>query len=322
MSLDIIYDSAIKRSGMLRVNSTHELFAAVETLTHPTPLRGERLLIVTNGGGPSIIATDKLMLLGGKLANITDSSIVERLNKHVPGWNGANPIDIHGDASVQRLKNVLEVLIDSHELDALLIMHSPSAACDSELAAQAVIELIQQNKNKVRRLNVFTNWTGELTAKPARDLFTQAKIPTYRTPESAVTAFMHLVEYRRNQKQLMQTPTSIEMRSDVSLQQARQWFANKLKDNQRVSLDSYHLGDIFAFYNLDMLDTWLASDASEATHIAETIGYPVAVKLHSDDIPHKSDVQGIMLSLRTAEEVFSATNAILDRVNSPSPQLA
>ncbi|WP_394244287.1 bifunctional acetate--CoA ligase family protein/GNAT family N-acetyltransferase [Vibrio astriarenae] len=319
VSLDIIYDSAIKRSGMLRVNSTHELFAAVETLTHPTPLRGERLLIVTNGGGPSIIATDKLMLLGGKLANITDSSIVERLNKHVPGWNGANPIDIHGDASVQRLKNVLEVLIDSHELDALLIMHSPSAACDSELAAQAVIGLIQQNKNKLRRLNIFTNWTGELTAKPARDLFTQAKIPTYRTPESAVTAFMHLVEYRRNQKQLMQTPTSIEMRSDVSLQQARQWFANRLKDNQRVSLDSYHLGDIFAFYNLDMLDTWLASDASEATHIAETIGYPVAVKLHSDDIPHKSDVQGIMLSLRTAEEVFSATNAILDRVKLTFP---
>ncbi|CAM4362060.1 bifunctional acetate--CoA ligase family protein/GNAT family N-acetyltransferase [Vibrio agarivorans] len=319
ISLDIIYDSAIKRSGMLRVNSTHELFAAVETLTHPTPLRGERLMIVTNGGGPSIMATDKLIQLGGKLAAITDNEIVNRIKAIVPGWEGSNPIDIHGDATINRYKGVIEVLIDSKEIDALLIMHSPSAVSDSQETAKAIIDLLQSNKQKIQRLNIFTNWTGELTAKPARALFSQAKIPTYRTPESAVTAFMHLVEYRRNQKQLMETPTSIEMRSNVSLQQAREWFTQKIGDKQQIALDSYHLGSLFGYYNLSMLDTWIASDPSEATHIAEKIGYPVAVKLHSPDIPHKSDVQGVMLSLRTAEEVYSATNAILDRVQLSFP---
>ncbi|MGR5267704.1 GNAT family N-acetyltransferase [Vibrio astriarenae] len=319
ISLDIIYDSAIKRSGMLRVNSTHELFAAVETLTHPTPLRGERLMIVTNGGGPSIMATDKLIQLGGKLAAITDNEIVNRTKAIVPGWEGSNPIDIHGDATINRYKGVIEVLIDSKEIDALLIMHSPSAVSDSQETAKAIIDLLQSNKQKIQRLNIFTNWTGELTAKPARALFSQAKIPTYRTPESAVTAFMHLVEYRRNQKQLMETPTSIEMRSNVSLQQAREWFTQKIGDKQQIALDSYHLGSLFGYYNLSMLDTWIASDPSEATHIAEKIGYPVAVKLHSPDIPHKSDVQGVMLSLRTAEEVYCATNAILDRVQLSFP---
>ncbi|MGR5117656.1 GNAT family N-acetyltransferase [Vibrio astriarenae] len=319
ISLDIIYDSAIKRSGMLRVNSTHELFAAVETLTHPTPLRGERLMIVTNGGGPSIMATDKLIQLGGKLAAITDNEIVNRIKAIVPGWEGSNPIDIHGDATINRYKGVIEVLIDSKEIDALLIMHSPSAVSDSQETAKAIIDLLQSNKQKIQRLNIFTNWTGELTAKPARALFSQAKIPTYRTPESAVTAFMHLVEYRRNQKQLMETPTSIEMRSNVSLQQAREWFTQKIGDKQQIALDSYHLGSLFGYYNLSMLDTWIASEPSEATHIAEKIGYPVAVKLHSPDIPHKSDVQGVMLSLRTAEEVYSATNAILDRVQLSFP---
>ncbi|MGR5252921.1 GNAT family N-acetyltransferase [Vibrio astriarenae] len=319
ISLDIIYDSAIKRSGMLRVNSTHELFAAVETLTHPTPLRGERLMIVTNGGGPSIVATDKLIQLGGKLAAITDNEIVNRIKAIVPGWEGSNPIDIHGDATINRYKGVIEVLIDSKEIDALLIMHSPSAVSDSQETAKAIIDLLQSNKQKIQRLNIFTNWTGELTAKPARALFSQAKIPTYRTPESAVTAFMHLVEYRRNQKQLMETPTSIEMRSNVSLQQAREWFTQKIGDKQQIALDSYHLGSLFGYYNLSMLDTWIASEPSEATHIAEKIGYPVAVKLHSPDIPHKSDVQGVMLSLRTAEEVYSATNAILDRVQLSFP---
>jgi acetyltransferase len=198
-------------------------------------------------------------------------------------------------------------------------MHSPSAVSDSQETAKAIIDLLQSNKQKIQRLNIFTNWTGELTAKPARALFSQAKIPTYRTPESAVTAFMHLVEYRRNQKQLMETPTSIEMRSNVSLQQAREWFTQKIGDKQQIALDSYHLGSLFGYYNLSMLDTWIASEPSEATHIAEKIGYPVAVKLHSPDIPHKSDVQGVMLSLRTAEEVYSATNAILDRVQLSFP---
>ncbi|MGL6260780.1 bifunctional acetate--CoA ligase family protein/GNAT family N-acetyltransferase [Vibrio sp. WXL210] len=319
MSMDIIYDSAIKRSGMLRVHSTHELFAAVETLAHPTPLRGERLMIVTNGGGPSIIATDKLIHLGGKLASIEDPEMIARLGKVVPGWSGRNPIDIHGDATSQRFSQVVETLLDSRELDALLIMHTPSAVSDSEETARAIVKVIHANKQKAHRLNIFTNWTGEQTAKKARNLFTTAKIPTYRTPESAVTAFMHLVEYRRNQKQLMQTPTSLEMIGEQALAAARQWFNNQLTDNNEVQLESHHLRKLFELYQIDLLETWVAIDASEATHLAQQIGYPVAIKLLSPDIAHKSDVHGVMLSLRDANEVSAATNAILDRAQLTYP---
>lgn len=311
-SLDIIYDSAIRRTGMLRVNNTHELFAAVETLTHSVPLRGERLAIITNGGGPAIMATDTLLDHGGKLAELEDS-VVEKLDKALPqSWSRSNPIDIVGDAGKSRYVSALEAVLDSDNIDAILIMHSPSAIAHSEETAQAVIETIKAHPRS-RRFNILTNWTGELTAKPARQLFNQAGIPTYRTPESAVVAFMHLVEYRRNQKQLMETPTTTESVHVSEINTAQQWINQHLVEADHLNLDTHQIGNFLKCFNFNILPTWIASDPSEAVHIAETIGYPVAVKLRSPDIAHKSDVQGVMLNLRNSHEVASAAHAILDR---------
>lgn len=311
-TLDIIYDSAIRRTGMLRVNNTHELFAAVETLTHAVPLRGERLAIITNGGGPAIMATDTLLDHGGKLAELEDS-VIEALNQCLPqSWSHGNPIDIVGDAGQNRYINALKAVLDSDNIDAILIMHSPSAIAESEQTAQAIIDTVKQHPRS-RRFNILTNWSGELTAKPARQLFNQAGIPTYRTPESAVVAFMHLVEYRRNQKQLMETPTTAEPVHVSEINTAKQWINEHLSEKDSLHLDTHQIGTFFKCFNFNILPTWIASDASEAVHIAETIGYPVAVKLRSPDIAHKSDVQGVMLNLRNSNEVSSAANAIFDR---------
>lgn len=317
-TLDIIYDSAIKRTGMLRVNNTHELFAAVETLTHSVPLRGERLAIITNGGGPAIMAVDTLLERGGKLAEL-EEHIFEKLNQCLPdSWSHSNPIDMVGDADHTRYVNTLNTLLDSDEADAILIMHSPSAIAQSEQTAQAVVDAIRAHPRH-KHFNILTNWSGELTARPARQIFTQAGIPTYRTPESAVVAFMHLVEYRRNQKQLMETPTTAEPVHVSEIHTAQQWIIKQLGEQSTLHLDTHQIGTLFKCFNFDVLPTWIASDASEAVHIAEQIGYPVAVKLRSPDIAHKSDVQGVMLNLRNSHEVANAAQAILDRTQLSYP---
>ncbi|NGZ67032.1 bifunctional acetate--CoA ligase family protein/GNAT family N-acetyltransferase [Vibrio aestuarianus subsp. cardii] len=317
-TLDIIYDSAIKRTGMLRVNNTHELFAAVETLTHSVPLRGERLAIITNGGGPAIMAVDTLLERGGKLAEL-EEHIFEKLNQCLPdSWSHSNPIDMVGDADHTRYVNTLNALLDSDEADAILIMHSPSAIAQSEQTAQAVVDAIRAHPRH-KHFNILTNWSGELTARPARQIFTQAGIPTYRTPESAVVALMHLVEYRRNQKQLMETPTTAEPVHVSEIHTAQQWIIKQLGEQSTLHLDTHQIGTLFKCFNFDVLPTWIASDASEAIHIAEQIGYPVAVKLRSPDIAHKSDVQGVMLNLRNSHEVANAAQAILDRTQLSYP---
>ena len=321
-SLDIIYDSAIQRSGMLRVNNSHELFAAVETLTHSIPLRGERLAIISNGGGPAIIAVDTLLMKGGQLASLPPS-LIGKLSEVLPdNWSHNNPIDLIGDAGQERYIEAIKAVMDSDCADAILIMHSPSASTDNQQTAQAIVEAINKHPRR-QHFNILTNWSGENTVKPARQIFTTAGIPTYRTPESAVIGFMHLVEYRRNQKQLMETPTNAEPMHVSELSDAKQWIENKLQDNVSLELDTHQIGAFLKFFNFNVLPTWLASDASEAVHISEQIGYPVAVKLRSPDIAHKSDIQGVMLNLRNHHEVASAAEAILDRaeVHYPSANI-
>lgn len=317
-SFDIVYDSAIQRSGMLRVYTMHELFAAVETLTHTVPLRGERLAIMTNGGGPAIMALDTLLEKGGKLAQL-EPTVIERLNEQLPeSWSHSNPVDIVGDADAKRYIVTLDALLDSDNIDAILIMLSPSAIADADETAQGIIEFIQRD-GRAKKFNILTNWSGEQSVHSARNRFNQAGIPTYRTPESAVSAFMHLVEYRRNQKQLMETPTNTESLQYGHLDAAHHWIEDKLNNVSKIDLETHQIKPLLHAYEFDLLATYVASDASEAVHLANQIGYPVALKLHSPDIMHKSDVQGVMLNLRNAQEVASAAQAIIDRTELSYP---
>ncbi|WP_305369008.1 bifunctional acetate--CoA ligase family protein/GNAT family N-acetyltransferase [Photobacterium leiognathi] len=311
IGLDAVYDAAIRRSGMLRVNNTHELFAAVETLAHSVPLRGERLAILTNGGGPAIMAVDALSDRGGKLAKLSQETI-NRLSAVLPScWSHANPIDIIGDADISRYQQAVKILLDSDDFDGLLIMHSPSAIAPDIETANALIETLHQHP-RTKRFNILTNWAGENEANIARKTFTEAGYPAYRTPESAISAFMHMVEYRRNQKQLMETPVSIGY-SNHNTHQAHEQITELLDNNIR-HLETHEARPILECYGFTTLPTWIALDAAEAVHIAEQIGYPVAVKLRSPDIRHKSEIHGVVLHLRTANEVENAVQAIFDRV--------
>ncbi|PLC57630.1 bifunctional acetate--CoA ligase family protein/GNAT family N-acetyltransferase [Photobacterium carnosum] len=311
ISVDEVYDAAIRRSGMLRVHTTHDLFAAVETLAHSVPLRGERLAIVTNGAGPAVMAVDALSDRSGKLAQLSTETVA-KLSHVLPAyWSHTNPIDIMGDANTTRYQQVINILLDSDDFDALLIMHSPSAIANSTHTAKIVIDTLHQH-SRSQRFNILTNWSGENDAVNARTLFTQARLPTYRTPESAISAFMHLVEYRRNQRQLMETPVSIgEITADPHY--VRHEIQRLLQQNI-YHLETHEIRPLLESYGFTTLPTWIASDAAEAVYIAEQIGYPVAVKLRSPDIRHKSDIHGVVLYLRDTNEVANAADAILSRV--------
>ncbi|EKP0280323.1 bifunctional acetate--CoA ligase family protein/GNAT family N-acetyltransferase [Aeromonas bestiarum] len=294
--LDNVYDAAIRRAGMLRVRDTHELFAAVETLSHSLTLKGERLAIISNGRGLANMAVDVLLERGGKLA--------------MP------PQDIGSDADIDAYRQALETLLQGDEADAILLIHAPSLTARGAELARSLIDYVKQHP-RARRFNILTNWAGEYSAQEGRRLFSEAGFPTYRTPESAVAAFMHMVEYRRNQKQLMETPASLQggkLNAELCQQLIRQALERK-----QLTLDTHLVHPILQAAGLSTLPTWIVSDAIEATLTAEQIGYPVAVKLRSPDIAHKSAVHGVMLNLRTSAEVAQAADAILDRVRQHDP---
>ncbi|WP_339022194.1 bifunctional acetate--CoA ligase family protein/GNAT family N-acetyltransferase [Aeromonas salmonicida] len=289
--LDNVYDAAIRRAGMLRVRDTHELFAAVETLSHSLTLKGERLAIISNGRGLANMAVDVLLERGGKLA--------------MP------PKDIGSDADITAYQQALDTLLQGNEADAILLIHAPSLTARGAELARSLIDYLRQHP-RARRFNILTNWAGEYSAQEGRRLFTEAGIPTYRTPESAVAAFMHMVEYRRNQKQLMETPASLQ--GDKLNVELCQQLIRQALERKQLTLDTHLVQPILQAAGLATLPTWIVSDAIEATLTAEQIGYPVAVKLRSPDIAHKSAVHGVMLNLRTSAEVAQAADAILDRV--------
>ncbi|MCS3600818.1 acetyltransferase [Buttiauxella sp. BIGb0471] len=315
--LDAAWDAAIQRAGLLRVQDTHELFSAVETLSHMRPLRGERLMIISNGAAPAALALDELWLRNGKLATLNEE-ILGKLKGALPiSVESGNPLDLRDDATPEHYLHAVEILLDSQDFDALMVIHAPSAAAPGTESATALIDLIRRHP-RGKYITLITNWCGEYSSQESRRLFSDAGIPTYRTPEGAVTAFMHMVEYRRNQKQLRETP-ALPANLQANASEAHQLLMQALKEGA-TSLDTHEVRPILQAYGLNTLPTWIAGDSAEAVHIAEQIGYPVALKLRSPDIPHKSEVQGVMLYLRTAAEVQQAAGAIIDRVKMAWPQ--
>ncbi|WP_343553885.1 bifunctional acetate--CoA ligase family protein/GNAT family N-acetyltransferase [Pantoea sp.] len=315
--LDAAWDAAIQRAGLLRVQDTHELFSAVESLSHMRPLRGDRLMIISNGAAPAALALDELYARNGKLATLSEETL-QALERWLPeGVGRGNPLDLKDDATPARYVACIEQLLNSHELDALMIIHAPSAVSPASETAEQIIAAVAKHP-RGKQITLLTNWCGEYSSQAARRAFTQAGIPTWRTPEGTVTAFMHQVEYRRNQKQLRETP-ALPLGLTQNSAQAHQLIQQAL-DRGIITLDTHEVQPVLQAYGLATLPTWIANDSAAAASIADQIGYPVALKLRSPDIPHKSEVQGVMLYLRSAAEVEQAAEAIFDRVRETHPQ--
>ncbi|WP_427185368.1 bifunctional acetate--CoA ligase family protein/GNAT family N-acetyltransferase [Bordetella bronchialis] len=305
---DLVYDAAIRRAGMLRVDTTDELFDAVETLARARPLRGDRLAIMTNGGGAGVMATDELVRRGGTLAEL-DPATVMALDAVLPAtWSHANPVDIVGDAPVKRYVQALDILLRDHGSDAILFIHAPTAIASSDDIASAMQPHIAGSPR-----NVFSAWLGGDAVAHARKRFRNAGIPTYDTPEQAVGAFIHAVQYRRNQALLLETP-SLDARADSrDTEQARRIVAGILAQGRAMLTDD-EAKAVLAAYGIPVLETRVARDAEQAVAHARELGFPVAVKVLSSAITHKSDVGGVALDLDDAEQVRLAVASMRRRI--------
>ncbi len=310
---DAVYGAVFQRAGMLRVFDLDELFEAVETLAVARPPGGDRLAILTNGGGIGILAADALIGLGGRLAQLSAETIAQ-LDTVLPyGWSRGNPIDIIGDAPEKRYADALAALLGEPNADAILVLNCPTAITSSVEAADAVIGMAGRDKR-----SIFTSWVGEQTAGAARRLFAENGIPTYDTPEHAVRAFTHMVQYRRNQALLAETPPSLPTDFVPDAAAARSIIERVVKTGREL-LTAPESRTVLRAYGIPAVEEATASTPAEAREAARRIGGPVALKIISPEITHKSDVGGVVLDLVTPDEVAAAAAAMVERVRTMRP---
>ena len=317
---DAVYDAAFRRAGMLRVGTMAELFDAAETLALTHEQVGERLAILTNGGGAGVLATDALAAAGGELAALSEATITE-LNRLLPAtWSHGNPVDIIGDASGKRYGDALTVLIGDPKVDAILVLNCPTALAQAEDAARAVIDTVAAAlPESLRGRNVVTAWLGEHSASAARQLFAEARIASYETPDSAIGGFMHRVYHRRNQELLVETPPARPDRFEPDFATARRVIETTLGAGNSW-LTPVEAGFLLAAYGLPLVANHLAGDPEQAASVAATVGFPVVLKILSPDITHKSDVGGVALNLNDAERVRQEARTMLERVKTARPR--
>ena len=310
---DDVYDAAIRRAGMLRMFTTEDLFDAVETLARARPLMGDHLTIMTNGGGPGVMATDALIGAQGRLATLSEETLGE-LDAILPKtWSHGNPVDIIGDAPVERYVQTLETLLAAPQLDAVLLIHAPTAIVPSTEIAEAVRPVIQQASR-----NVLTCWLGGAAVRGAKESFDAAGIPTYDTPEAAARAFVQIVQYRRNQELLLEVPPSRS--TDVVRDHGRvRALVRAALEEGRTMLSEVEAKAVLAAYGVPVVDTRVAHTIDDAPKVAADIGFPVALKVLSPDVSHKSDVGGVALNLENATEVGAAATAIRERLHQYRP---
>ncbi|REJ92463.1 MAG: GNAT family N-acetyltransferase [Planctomycetota bacterium] len=310
---DDVYDAAIRRAGMLRVYSIEDLFDAVETLGRAKPVSGDRLSILTNGGGPGVMATDAAIAHGARIARLSEQTI-QRLDAVLPPtWSKGNPVDIIGDAPAQRHLEALKILVDDPETDAVLFIHAPTAIVPSNTIAEALVPHILESRKPL-----FACWLGGDAVAQAKKTFAQAGIPTYDTPEDAVNAFLQIIIHRRNQEALIETPPSVLDDFTVDTAAARRIIVRALAAGRELLTEPEAKG-VLAAYGIPTVETRIAKAPKECGRLATEIGFPVAIKILSPDITHKSDVGGVTLDLESAEQVATTAASMLSRIEQLKP---
>lgn len=312
---DDVFDAALRRAGVVRAMTVDQLFAAAQLLATPHRVQGKRLTIITNGGGPGVMATDRAVDIGLEVTQLSDHTI-SQLNKMLPPhWSGANPVDIIGDATPSRFKAALEICLQDSNTDGILVMLTPQAMTEPLQAAQAVIDAASDHK-----MPVLTCWMGENHVKAAWNLFAQNKIPVFSTPEASVEAFAYLSNYHHNQQLLMQVPGPLAKPSEPDVAGA-QLIINSILSEGRKTLNELESKALLAAFNIPLIQSVKASSSSEALVAAESIGYPVVMKINSPDVTHKSEVNGIRLNITHAEAIPGTFHELNSSVKNKNPNI-
>jgi acetyltransferase len=310
---DAVIDAAIRRAGMLRVDTLQDLFLAAETLARFSPRSHGRLALMTNGGGAGVLAADAAARLGVALAPLSDGVRAELDKALPPTWSHANPVDIIGDAPVARYTAALSTLLAAPEVGAVLFMHAPTAIVRSDDIARACAPLVRAAAGRVMAC-----WLGDAAVAQARRIFEEAGAADYATPEEAVRAHAMLASYQRNQAELMEVPSASEY-GPPDVAAARRVLEHTLADGREL-LDEVEAKAVLQAYGIPTVPTEAtAPTADAAAKAADRLGYPVALKILSPDISHKSDVGGVALGLADEAALRGAVARMLDRVHAARP---
>jgi acetyltransferase len=303
---DEVLEAAFRRSGVLRVNNIADLFYMAEVLSKQPSPKGPRLTIVTNAGGPGVLATDALIMGDGELAELTPETMAE-YNAVLPStWSHNNPVDIIGDASPERYAKALEIAAKDPNSDGMLVILTPQAMTDPTRIAEQLKPLARQEGKPL-----LASWMGGVDVAAGEEILNRANIPTFPYPDTAARAFNYMWRYSYNLKSLYETPDMPE--ESASWTPDRKLVGNIVKrarDENRSILTEFESKQLLAAYGIPTAQTIIATDAAAAMKAADQIGYPVVLKLYSETITHKTDVGGVQLNLGSAEAVDRAFQAI------------
>jgi acetyltransferase len=302
---DEVLAAAFARAGVLRVDTIAELFYMAEVLAKQPLPKGPRLTIVTNAGGPGVIATDALITEGGELADLSDETM-QALDKILPAaWSHNNPVDILGDAPPERYAQSLEIAAKDPNSDGLLVILTPQAMTDPTATAEQLVPYA-----KIEGKPVLASWMGGSDVETGARLLNQANVPTFQYPDAAVRMFNYMWRYNDNLRALYETPAlPADTESATNREQATQ-IVEAARAEGRTLLTEVESKQLLAAYGVPIVETRIARTEEEAVKWADEIGYPIVVKLYSNTITHKTDVGGVQLNLVDSEAVRQAYRLI------------
>jgi acetyltransferase len=293
---DLIFDAAFKRAGLLRVSTINQLFNCAKALDMQKKPEGKRLAIVTNAGGPGVLATDQLISLEGEIATLTNDTI-SKLNGFLPAnWSHGNPVDILGDADSSKFAKALDICLKDENVDGVLTILTPQAMTDAKKTAE---EIIQIGKNSSK--TILASFMGDGSVATGKEILENGRIPNFDTPEEAIKTFMYMYNFGKNLESLYETPATIPHAFTPDTSSARKYIEELIK-NERYTLTEMEAMKMLRFYGIPVTPSSLAKLSSEAVEIASRIGFPIAMKIVSPDILHKTEAHGIKLNVKNAEE--------------------
>ncbi|MFB6098222.1 MAG: bifunctional acetate--CoA ligase family protein/GNAT family N-acetyltransferase, partial [Salinibacter sp.] len=302
---DAVLNAAFRRSGVLRVDDINDLFYMAEVLGKQPRPEGRNLTILTNAGGPGVLATDALIGGGGELTPISDDAMDE-FNEFLPeAWSHGNPVDILGDADPERYARSLEVASRDEHSDGLLVVLTPQAMTEPTKTAEHLRPYARDNDKPI-----LASWMGGDAVASGEKILNEAGLPTFAYPDTAARVFNHMWQYSYNLRALYETPSLPEDEEGVPDRDAAESIVAATHERGRVLMTEHASKQLLAAYGIPTVETRVAETADEAVTAAQAIGYPVAVKLHSTSITHKSDVGGVQLGLTSDEDVERAFRRI------------
>jgi len=297
---DAVYDAAFKRAGILRVRTFEALFDCAELLAKQPRPQGPGLAIITNAGGPGVMAADALSDYGYDPVTLSDDTIKKLDAILPPYWSKRNPIDMLGDATPEHYQKVVEICLGAKEVNGVLIISAPQALTDTAIVAENLVDIVAD-----KPLPIFTSWVGGTNMHKGREIFNQAGIPTFDTPERAVRAFMDLYRNSQNIKMLQEIPSRLPKRLEFDRGRGHQITLTALQQHKRL-LNEAESKSLLSAYGIPVNLMKTASSAEEAVEKACKIGFPVALKVNSRDITHKSDAKAVFLNLNDEYAVREA----------------